>query len=199
MSSSSPSTLTAAAPAAPRAADPEAGLAAAARAAAFDHDKIAKLQKRLTNPWLMRAFLLGRLPLGFMASLRVKSIDTERCQTTVPYGWRTQNPFRSTYFAAQAMAAELSTGALAMLAVESAPHSVAMLITGLESTFGKKATDLTTFTCEDGAAIFDAVVETLATGEPATARASTVGRMPDGVEVSRFTFEWSFKKRGHRA
>lgn len=157
--------------------------------------RLGKFQRRLTNPWLMRAFLLTKLPLGFMAGLRVAHVDTETCATTVPYGWRTQNPFRSTYFAAQSMAAELSTGAPAMLAVELAPASVAMLITGLEASFGKKATATTTFTCTEVPKLFDAVRETLRTGEPATARVETVGRMPDGVEVSRFTFEWSFKKR----
>ena len=160
-----------------------------------DQKALEKLTRRLTNPWLMRAFLLTKLPLGFMAGLRVAHVDTESCRTTVPYGWRTQNPFRSTYFAAQSMAAELSTGAPAMLAVEMAPASVAMLITGLEASFGKKATDTTTFTCDEVPKLFDAVRETLHTGEPALATLETVGRMPDGTEVSRFKFQWSFKKR----
>ena len=164
-----------------------------------DQKALEKLRKRLTNPWLMRAFLLAKLPLGFVAGLRVAHVDTESCRTTVPYGWRTQNPFRSTYFAAQSMAAELSTGAPAMLAVEMAPASVAMLITGLDATFGKKATDTTTFTCDEVPKLFDAVRETLRTGEPAVATLETVGRMPDGTEVSRFTFTWSFKKRASRA
>ena len=125
----------------------------------------------------------------------MKSVDGERCETQIRYGWRNTNPFRSMYFAAQSMAAELSTGALAMLAVEAAPRSVAMLITGMEVTFGKKATGLVTFTCEDGTEIFAAVRETLETGEPAVAEAATVGRMADGTEVSRFVFKWSFKRR----
>ncbi|MEM1205143.1 MAG: DUF4442 domain-containing protein, partial [Acidobacteriota bacterium] len=149
-----------------------------------DDARIDKFRRRITNPWLFRMFLLAKLPLGFMASLRVKSIDAQRCQTTVPYGWRTQNPFRSTYFAAQAMAAELSTGVPAMLAVKLADAPVAMLIIDIEGTFGKKATATTTFTCEGGDALFDAVRQTLATGEPATARVETVGRMADGTEVS---------------
>ncbi|MDA8019683.1 MAG: DUF4442 domain-containing protein [Thermoanaerobaculia bacterium] len=160
-----------------------------------DQRSIEKYQRRLTNPWLMRVFLLTKLPLGFMAGLRVRHVDAESCRTTVPYGWRTQNPFRSTYFAAQSMAAELSTGAPAMLAVRMAPASVALLITDLEASFGKKATDTTTFTCDQVPALFDAVRETLRTGEPATATVETVGRMPDGTEVSRFRFTWSFKKR----
>lgn len=166
----------------------------------IDRGRLEKTTKKLTNPFLMRLFLLAKLPLGFVAGLRVKSIDERRCETTVPYGWRTQNPFRSTYFAAQSMAAELSTGALAMLAVELAPSdlapsSVAMLITDMDAEFGKKATDISTFTCEAGDEIFAAVAETCRTGEPATAKVLTVGRLPDGTEVSRFHFTWSFKKR----
>lgn len=161
----------------------------------IDRSRLQKLQKRLTNPFLIRAFLLAKLPLGFVAGLRVHEIDENRCLTTVPYGWRTQNPFRSTYFAAQSMAAELSTGALAMLAVDLAPHSCAMLITDMDAQFGKKATATTTFTCDGGQELFNAVALTCETGEPATAKVETVGRMPDGTEVSRFHFTWSFKKR----
>lgn len=172
---------------------------AAAPLAAGSSPRAEKLRSRMLSPFLMRGFFLAKLPLGLMAGLRVRELTAERCVATVPYGWRTTNPFRSTYFAAQSMAAELSTGALAMLAVELAPQPVAMLIVGLEATFEKKATALTAFTCEDGARIFAAVEETLRTGEPATVRAETVGRMPDGTVVARFAFTWSFKRRGAKS
>lgn len=161
----------------------------------IDEDALERFRRKMTNPLLMRLFMLAKLPLGLFAGMRLDSIDAERCRTVIRYGWRNTNPFRSMYFAAQSMAAELSTGALAMLAVELAPRSVAMLITGLETTFGKKATGVVSFTCEDGAKMFAAVRETLATGEPAVVRAETVGRMADGTEVSRFVFTWSFKRR----
>ncbi len=156
---------------------------------------VERLRRRVLHPFFFRIFLLGQLPLGLFAGLRVRALDEDRCQTTVPYGWRTKNPFRSTYFAAQAMAAELSTGVLAMAVVKSAPSPVAMLIIDLEATFGKKATALSIFTCEGGAALRAAVEQALATGEPATATVETVGCMEDGTEVSRFRFTWSFKKR----
>ena len=54
---------------------------------------------------------------------------------------------------------------------------------------------LTTFTCEEGRKAFEAVAETVRTGEPATARLETVGRSPDGTVVARFAFTWSFKRR----
>ncbi len=170
-------------------------VAAAPAVSDLDAGKLERVRRRMLNPILIRGFMLAKLPLGLFAGLRIRSLDAERCETTLPYGWRTTNPFRSIYFAAQSMAAELSIGAIALLAVELAPASVAMLITGLESNFTKKATSKTTFTCEEGAKIFAAVRQTLETGEPATTRVETVGRMADGTEVSRFVFTWSFKKR----
>jgi len=158
-----------------------------------------KLAARLSRPWPMRAFFLARLPLALVAGLRVREIDRRHCVVTVPYGWRTTNPFRSTYFAALSMAAELSTGALAMLATRGAPAPAALLIVALEASFEKKAVASTAFTCEDGDAIFAAVAATLATGDPAVVRVETFGRSPDGVEVARFAFTWSFKRRAARA
>ncbi|HEX9942847.1 MAG TPA: DUF4442 domain-containing protein [Thermoanaerobaculia bacterium] len=154
-----------------------------------------KIRSRMRNPWLLRGFMLAKLPLALIAGLRVRELDGERCVVTVPYGWRTTNPFRSTYFAALSMAAEMSTGGLAMVAAESAPAPVAMLIVGLEASFEKKATSLTTFTCADGAKAAAAVAETVRTGEPAVARMESVGRLADGAEAARFVFTWSFKKR----
>jgi hypothetical protein len=154
---------------------------------------------RLARPWAMRGFFAAKLPLALVAGLRVREIDRRHCVVTVPYGWRTTNPFQSTYFAALSMAAELSTGALAMLATRSAPAPVALLITGLEASFEKKAAALTTFTCADGAAVFTAVAATLAGGEPAVARCAATGCLPDGTVAARFVFTWSFKRRARRA
>ena len=162
----------------------------------LDAAAVDRVRKRMLSPFLFRLFLLAKLPLGLVAGMRVRSIDPRRCETTIPYRWRTTNPFRSMYFAAQSMAAELSTGALALLAVKLAPRPVAMLIVGLEAEFSKKADRRVTFTCEEGGKILAAVRETTATGEPVTVRAATVGRMDDGTEVSRFHFTWSFKRRG---
>jgi len=155
----------------------------------------SELVRRLTSPLKLRLFFLAKLPLALAAGVRLQTLDETSCTASVPYGWRTTNPFRSTYFAALAMAAELSTGAFGMLATRLAPEPVAMLIVGMTAGFEKKATARATFTCEDGDAAFAAVRATLATGEPATADLTTIGRLPDGTVVARFTFRWSFKRR----
>lgn len=164
----------------------------------LDSRRAEAVHRKMRNPFLLKLFFLAKLPLALVAGLRIRELNAERCAVSVPYGWRTQNPFRSTYFAAQSMAAELSTGALASAAVRAASHPVAMLIVDLEATFGKKATGTSTFLCEEGAALTAAVEETLRTGEPATATVETVGRMADGTEVSRFRFTWSFKRRASK-
>lgn len=159
---------------------------------------VAAAARQLANPFLLKLYFLAKLPLALIAGLRVRRLDAERCEVTVPYGWRTTNPFRSTYFAALSMAAELATGAPAMLAVRLAPRPVAFLVVGLAATFEKKATGRTTFTCEEVGALFEAVAKTVASGEPATARVASVGRAPDGTVVARFDFTWSFKARARR-
>ena len=67
----------------------------------LDEARLDKLSRRLRNPWLLRGFLLAKLPLGLFAGLRVDELDAQSCTTSLPYGWRTTNPFRSIYFAAQ--------------------------------------------------------------------------------------------------
>lgn len=159
----------------------------------------AERRRKMLSPWLMRFYFLSKLPLALMAGVKLRELDAEHAVATVPYGWRSTNPFRSTYFAALAMAAELSTGALALLAVDlagkTAPKPVAMLIVNMTASFEKKATALAAFTCRDGAKLAAAVARAVETGEPATAEAETVGRMKDGTVVARFTFTWSFKAR----
>lgn len=157
---------------------------------------VEKLRRDVANPWKLRAFMGAKLPLALFAGLQVVELTADACAVTVPYRWRTQNPFRSTYFAAQSMAAEMSTGALGLVLVQGASQPVSMLIVSLTAEFSKKADRTVTFRCEDGPAVAAAVDHTLRTGEPVTVTATSVGTLPDGVVASRFTFTWSFKRRG---
>lgn len=166
-----------------------------AAAPGVDLARVERLRADFLSPLKMRAYFLAKLPLALFAGLRVLELTRDRCAVRVPRGWRSTNPFRSTYFAAQTMAAELSTGALVMLATRGATAPVAMLITDMRATFEKKASEDAVFTCEDGAKAFAAVDETLRTGEGVTAEMESVGRMADGTVVSRIHFTWSVKKR----
>lgn len=156
----------------------------------------SKFRKNLLNPFLQRIFLLAKLPAAFFMSVRVKSLTNQDASVTVPYCWRSQNPFKSTYFAAQAAAAEMSTGVLAMLHIQG-KGKISMLITNMEGTYGKKATSLTTFNCVEGQKVIDTVEQALKNENGASVTLETIGTQinKDGIaeEVSRFKFTWSFR------
>ena len=155
----------------------------------------SKLAARLNRSFQFRFFLLLKMPIAWLAGMKVEYIDFDQCIASMPFRWLSQNPFKSIYFATQAMSAELSTGALAMLAVEGCEPSVAMLITNMQASYTKKATQTVFYKCEEGAKLFEAVARAQSTGEGQTVTVETVGSYKDGTEVSRFKFTWSFKVR----
>ena len=152
-----------------------------------------KMRKTISSRWKLPFYMGAKLPLGLFAGLRVDELQPGICKVSLPYGWRSQNPFRSIYFAAQSMAAEMSTGAIAMLAVSSTKEKVSMLVTKMEAEFNKKANKRTTFTCNQGDLIFNAVRECIEKRQGTECTTETIGCMADGTVVSKFKFTWSFK------
>ena len=133
--------------------------------------------------------------MGFVAGLKVKSFDGRQCSITVPYRWFNQNPFHSTYFAVLAMAAEMSTGMLGLMATNKSKPSVSMLVTKLEASFVKKATGITIFTCNQGDEMNAVVEEAILSGEGKNFTALSTGLSQSGEEEARFSVQWSFKMR----
>ncbi len=140
-------------------------------------------------------FLFMKLPSAFFAGVRVRHITAQSATVTVPYKWFSQNPFKSTYFACLAMAAEMSTGLLAMLHTYQSNPAISMLVVGLEAVYHKKATGLTSFVCMDGDAIKMIIEEAVKTSEGKTIRAASAGRNANGELVAEFFITWSFKAK----
>ena len=154
-----------------------------------------RLRRRLLDPWLFRGYLLGRLPLAAFAGLRLRRLDEAGCEVWLPGGWRTRNPFASTYFAAQAMAAEMSTGAPAMILVQGAPASIALILRGIEAVFTKRVQGPSVFTFDDVAGMHAVIARAASSGESESYTGLSVGRGPDGAPASEFRVTWSFKRR----
>lgn len=150
------------------------------------------------SPANLNRFLFFKLPAAFICGVRVKALSRTECTVTIRHRWINQNPFNSMYFAAQAMAAELSTGALVMAAIEESGQKVSMLVAQNKSVFTKKATGRITFTCLDGEAIRATIARSIATGEGQTLWMSSEGVNESGETVSRFGFEWTVKARSSR-
>lgn len=145
----------------------------------------------------LNSFLMFKLPSAWLCGVRVKTINENECVTGVRHRWINQNPFNSLYFAVQAMAAELSTGALVMGQIQQSGKRISMLVAQNNARFTKKATGRITFTCTDGHLISDAITKTLETGEGQTFWMRSTGVNEKGEEVSQFEFEWTIRAKAY--
>ncbi len=149
----------------------------------------------ITNPLKFRFFLLTKLPAAFFVGLRLNQIDTEKCIIGVRHSWFSKNPFKSMYFAAEAMAAEMSIGLLAFGYIYKQPKKVSMLVVKMEADYFKKGTGKIKFTSNDGKAIENAIAETILTGEGVTLICESIGKNEADQTVASFKFTWSFKAK----
>ncbi len=154
-----------------------------------------RFQKIINNRMKFGFFLLKKLPAAWIAGLRMQRFEAEIAEVTVTYRWLNQNPFKSMYFAVQAMAAEMSTGMLAFGQIYQRDPSVSMLVVGMEAKYHKKAVDKITFTCCDGVQIAEAIEDAIKSGEGQTRKCYSVGRNVAGDIVSEFWFTWSYKAK----
>ncbi len=73
------------------------------------------------------------------------------------------------------MAAEMSTGVLALMFTYRRNPSVSLLVTKVESEYFKKATGITRFTCNDGDEVKSAVDLAITSGHPQTCEMRSEG------------------------
>ncbi|KXK39869.1 MAG: DUF4442 domain-containing protein [Saprospiraceae bacterium] len=145
------------------------------------------------STWRFKVGMLMKLPSVFWWGISIRSLNEESCEVTIPYSWRTQNPFKSIYFAALNGAGELSTGALCQMYIAGL-GSYSMLVTQFRSEFYKKATTKVTFSCSQGRKVHE-VLSSLQSGSFSTLELESVGKNTNGEVVARIFVTWSFKKR----
>lgn len=150
--------------------------------------------KNIRSAFKLKLYFIKNLPSALWWGIRVKRATTENAEVQLPYNWKTKNPFKSIYFAAQCGAGELSTGILANLARISG-GDISMLVLDQKAEFIKKANTLTTFTCDEGANVFATVRKAVSTGQPQVITMTSTGRNTRGEVVSRIYITWTFKAR----
>ncbi len=150
-------------------------------------------RKEISKPFRLKLFFLKRMPLGLLAKLRVDKINDKAAVVSLPFNSINKNPFKSLYFGAQAMAAELSTGILAMDAVMASGLNISMLVFQMEANFTKKAISRVMFECKQGEDIRAAVDKCIQTKEGVVVKVKTVGTDMTGDIVSEFFYTWTFK------
>jgi len=145
------------------------------------------------TPKRVNLFMLFKLPLAYLSGVRVQTLSEEQATVKITHKWMNQNPFKSMFWAAQGMAAEMSTGVLVMRAIADSKENVSMLVTHQEANFYKKATGKILFTCKGGNEISKAIKMSKINKEGQVVQLIAEGKNEDGVVVSKFSFEWSLK------
>ncbi len=153
----------------------------------------SKFLQLINNRFKFGLYLFTKLPSAYLCGVRVKFASEEKCEVTVPFKWLSQNPFKSTYFACLSMAAEMSTGVLGLVHIQEHKTSVSMLVINITGNFLKKASDKTTFICNDGFQIKQIITDAIASGEGKTITTKSIGTNLVGEVVAEFLVTWSFK------
>jgi hypothetical protein len=162
--------------------------------AVSDSPQAAAFRRQVLSPMKLKLFMLQKLPMAWLAGLRLTQLTPASATVTIRLKYLTQNPFRSIYFACLAMAAELASGIQAMMHTQ-AGGPVSMLVVGIQGDFTKKAVGLIAFTCPDGPCIAQAVAESRATGEGRTVECTSTGVDEAGDVVVVFRLTWSFRAK----
>ncbi len=145
------------------------------------------------TPSKINTFMMFKLPLAYFGGVRVTSLNEKSAIVHIKHRWINQNPFQSMFWAAQGMAAEMSTGVLVMKGIENSGKKVSMLVINQKGNFTKKATGRIRFECHGGELVANAIKESEETGEGRVIVMKSEGFNKEGISVSNFEFEWSLK------
>ena len=156
---------------------------------------VEKFRAIALSPLKIKLLMLLKLPMAFLSGIRINQLNEQSCHTLIRFKWLNQNPFKSIYFACLGMAAELSTGALAMMYVYRIKPSISMLVLSMKADFTKKAIGKIRFECNDGELMKEAVHQAILTKEGQTVEVKSTGIDEKGDIVATFLFTWTFKSK----
>tara|TARA_B100000780_G_scaffold263130_1_gene216799 strand:- start:781 stop:1254 length:474 start_codon:yes stop_codon:yes gene_type:complete len=155
----------------------------------------ASYLKKVNNSFLYSLFLIQKLPIAWISGLKVAGVTKDSAKVNIKFKYLNKNPFKSMYFACQAMAAEMSTGLLALGCLDAQSEKVSMLVLDLNCSFTKKAIGTIQFVCEDGAKVKACIDEAVETGKGVVCVMQSKGFNEAGDCVSTFNINWTFKKK----
>ncbi len=153
------------------------------------------LQKKMLNPLFFKLFLIVKLPMAFLAGLRLKELTDSEAVVQMKHKYLNKNPFGSIYFACLAMAGEMASGMLAAAIVYKSKPKISMLVVDMKATFKKKAVGKILFHCKQGHEMLQTIEKSIATGEGQTIDALTIATDQQGDVVAEFIVQWSFKAK----
>jgi len=147
----------------------------------------------MLNPFFFKLFLFLKLPMAFLAGLKLKELSAAHAVVAMKYKYLNKNPFGSIYFACLSMAGEIASGMLAASIAYKSNPNISMLVVEVQINFTKKAVGTILFECNQGKEILATIQKSIITGDGQTIEALTIARDEEGDVVAEFFIKWSFK------
>jgi len=155
----------------------------------------ASYLKKVNNSLLYRLFLMVKLPIAWISGLKVNEVTAERALVSITHRYLNKTPFKSMYFACQAMAAEMSTVLLALGYLDNHSVKISMLALDFNCSFNKKALGEIQFICDDGVLVKDAIQKAAVSNEAVVCVMASNAYDEKGDCVSSFNVTWTFKRK----
>jgi hypothetical protein len=149
--------------------------------------------KKIQGPLVLRWFMFWNLPAALFSGVRLMALNEEECYVTLKSRWFNKNPFGSMYFACLCMAAEFSTGVLALGYSGCQILPINMIVAHVDAKFDKRAKGKITFICKAGKQINTAMENAAKHGKPIFYEAFCYAVNQAGEQVANFTITWQFK------
>lgn len=149
----------------------------------------------------LRLFGIKNIPLLFISSPSVLSMNENSCEVKIPLFYWTKNHLGCMYFGALAMGADLAGGLMAMNQIKKSGQKVNLLFKDFHADYLMRAEADVHFTCHDGVAIAKGVAKAIKTGErvniPLNILATTPKKTGD-EPVAKFVLTLSLKAQGKK-
>ena len=153
--------------------------------------------KKTNNAFLFQFFLLKNMPIAWLSGLKIDLVTSDTASVYVKFGLLNQNPFKSMYFACQAMAAEMTTGLLAMGYIDNHTENISMLVLDFQASFSKKVVGKVKFISSDGLLVRNAIQKAIDTKEGVRCSMESNAYDSNGDCVSSYQILWSFKVKNN--
>ena len=157
------------------------------------NNKLNSILKKLNIRFMFIFISITKLPLAIITGLKIQEINYSVCKKNVSYRFLYRNLFL-TYFAVQSMDAELSSGALSLIADEGINSDVSFILNELRGEFLKKSYGKIEFVCKERNKLHNIVKKAREkNGSQQEEIVSTIGYDSDGKIISKFEFTCSLK------
>ncbi len=146
----------------------------------------------------LRLFTLFKIPLIHFCRPVVLELNEEGCRVRIPFRRRVKNHIGSMYFGAIAAGADLAGGLIALYLIAQSGYKIHFVFKEVHGQFLRRVEGPAVFSCSDGAAIQQAIRQTIQNGERVhvpVAISVTSPAQPDDGELARFELTMSVKKR----